>query len=63
VVSEVQIEFTKETKCLGVVLDSKLLLNSHIKREKEKAIRALMACRWIYTMVVRPMMSYAAFVW
>jgi hypothetical protein len=78
VVSGVKIEFSKETKYLGVVLDSKLLWNSHTKRVKEKAIKAFMACRgivgqrwvlrpammrWIYTMVVRPMMSYAAFVW
>jgi hypothetical protein len=71
-------EFPEETKYLGVVLDSKLLWNSHMKQVKEKAITALMACRgivrqrwslrpavmrWIYTMVVRPMMSYAAFVW
>jgi hypothetical protein len=78
VVSGVQIEFSKETKYLGVVLDSKLLWNSHIKRVKDKTVKALMACRgivgqrwslrpammrWIYTMVVRPMMSYAAFVW
>jgi Reverse transcriptase (RNA-dependent DNA polymerase) len=77
VVSGMQIEFSEETKYLGVVLDSKLLWNSHIKRVKDKAIKALMACRgivgqrwglrpammrWIYTMVVRPMMSYAAFV-
>jgi hypothetical protein len=61
-----------------VVLHSKLLWNSHIKRVKDKANKALLACRgivgprwglrpammrWIYTMVVRPMMSYAAFVW
>jgi hypothetical protein len=32
VVSGVQIELSKETKYLGVVLDSKLLWNSHIKR-------------------------------
>jgi Reverse transcriptase (RNA-dependent DNA polymerase) len=47
VVSEVKIEFSKETKYLGVVLDSKLLWNSQKKRVKEKAIKALMACRGI----------------
>jgi hypothetical protein len=78
VVSGVKIKFSKETKYLGVVLDNKLLWNSHTKRVKEKAVKALMACRgiigqgwglrpammrWIYTMVVRPMMSYSALVW
>jgi hypothetical protein len=78
VVSGVQIEFSKETKYLGVVLDSKLLWNSHTKRVKEKAIKALMVCRgivrqrwglrpgmmrWIYTKAVRPIMSYTAFLW
>jgi hypothetical protein len=38
VVSSVQIEFSKETKYLGVVLNSK---------KKEKAIKAQMACRGI----------------
>jgi hypothetical protein len=38
VVSGVKIEFSKETKYLGVVLDSKLLWNSHIKRVKDKTI-------------------------
>jgi hypothetical protein len=78
VVSGVQIEFFKEAKYLVVMLDTKLLWNFHIKQVKDKAIKALMACRgivrqrwglrsamirWIYTMVVGPMMSYAAFVW
>jgi Reverse transcriptase (RNA-dependent DNA polymerase) len=44
VVSGVQIEYSKETKYLGVVLDSKLLWDSHIKRVKDKA---LMACKGI----------------
>jgi hypothetical protein len=45
--SGVHIKFSKETKYLEVVLDSKLLWNSHIKRVKEKAIKALMAFRGI----------------
>ena len=75
---EVTIQFSEDIKYLGVTLDSKLLWNSHIKRTKEKAIKALMACRsvvgqrwglkpammrWIYLMVVRPMVTYASFVW
>ena len=75
---EVTIKFSEDIKYLGVTLDSKLLWNSHIKRTKEKAVKALMACRsvvgqrwglkpammrWIYLMVVRPMVNYASFVW
>jgi hypothetical protein len=44
-VEGVQREFSKETKYPGVVLNSKLLWNFHIKRVKEKAIKALMAFR------------------
>jgi hypothetical protein len=64
VMRRVNIEFSRETEYLGVVLDDKL---------KEKAIKALMACRglrwgltpamllWIDIMVVRPMKTYASF--
>jgi hypothetical protein len=41
----IEIEFSKETKYLGVVLDNKLRWNSQIKSVKERAIKALMACR------------------
>jgi hypothetical protein len=50
-----------------VVLDDKLLWNSQIKRVKDRAIKAQMACRdviglrWI--MVIGPMMTYASLVW
>jgi hypothetical protein len=51
------VEFSKETKHLGVVLvDSKLLWNPQIKRVKEgltKRGHRLAMIRWIYTMVVR----------
>jgi hypothetical protein len=70
--------FSKETKYLGVVLDNKLRWDSQIKSVKERATKELMACRavvgqrwglkpatmsWIYTTVVRPMVTYASFVW
>jgi Reverse transcriptase (RNA-dependent DNA polymerase) len=75
---DVTIKFSEDIKYLGITLDSKLLWNSHMKKTKEKAIMALMACRrvvgqrwglkpammrWIYLMVVRPMVSYASSVW
>jgi hypothetical protein len=44
----IEIEFSKETKYLGVVLDNKLRCDSQIKSVKEratKALKALMACR------------------
>jgi hypothetical protein len=74
----IEIELSKETKYLGVVLDNKLRWDSQIKSVKERATKALMACRavvgqrwglkpammsWIYTTVVRPMVTYALFVW
>jgi ribonuclease HI len=78
VVDGVAIEFSAETKYLGVILDRKLLWNSQIVRIKERATNALMACKgmigqrwglkpsmmqWLYTVVVRPMLTYASFVW
>jgi hypothetical protein len=74
---DVTIKFSDDMKCLGITFDSKLLWNSHMKKTKEKAIMALMACRrvvgqrwvlkpammrWIYLMVARPMVTYASFV-
>jgi hypothetical protein len=41
----IEIEFSKEKKYLGVVLDNKLRWDSQIKSVKERAIKALMACR------------------
>lgn len=78
VMDGVTIQFSEETKYLGVILDKKLLWNSQILGVKERATGALMACRslvgqrwglkprmmrWLYTMVVRPMATYASFVW
>jgi hypothetical protein len=74
----ITIEFRNEVKYLGLTLDKKLTWNNHIGSLKIKAIKALMACKgligkswglqprmihWIYTAVVRPMMTYASFVW
>jgi Reverse transcriptase (RNA-dependent DNA polymerase) len=67
VMGRIEIEFSKETKYLRVVLDNKLRWDSLIKIVKERATKAFMACRavvgqsldlkrammsWIYTTVV-----------
>ena len=66
------------TKFLGVTLDSMLLWNEHIEKQCKKAKGILMQCRraigptwgftpktmkWIYTAVVRLILTYAATIW
>lgn len=73
-----KLEISKETKYLGLILDSKLLWNSHQKAVIYKSTRALMICRrlagkswgcnphiirWMYTMMVRPIVTYGAIAW
>lgn len=72
------VELSGSTKFLGVTLDSKLNFNEHIRNITKKATMLLMqckkavgptwgmtpkTCRWIYTSVVRPVLSYASVVW
>jgi len=67
----------KQVKYLGVILDSKLNWNPHVDAKCQKAITAFyQLCRttgntwgyspkvvhWLYTVVIRPMLSYAAVV-
>jgi hypothetical protein len=78
VMKGVTIECSRDRKNLGVVSADKLLWNSQMKRVRDRAIKALIACiyviglrwflrpamlRWIDTMVVRPLMTYASIVW
>ena len=71
------IALSKTVKFLGVTLDNKLNYNTHIDNVTQKATAALMqrkravgpmwglspkTCKWIYTTVVRPRLSYSA-VW
>jgi hypothetical protein len=46
VMDGIEIEFSKETKLLGVVLDNKLRWDSQIKSVKERAIKALWHVEW-----------------
>ena len=73
-----EIELKNQVKYLGVILDSKLNWNSHIETRLKKATIALWQCRkaigkswglkpkvvyWIYTAIVRPILTYACVVW
>ena len=77
-VNDTVIEMKDSTKFLGVILDSKLTWNTHIENQCKKAKGILMQCRraigplwgftpktmkWIYTAVVRPLLTYAATIW
>ena len=69
---------TSQVKYLGLILDSKLKWKAHIDAKCRKAIIAFSqlhrttgitwgyfpkVVHWIYTMVIRPMLTYAAVVW
>ena len=73
-----KLELSKEARLLGVTLDSKVTWKPHITRITRKATTALMRCRqivaktwgikpsmmkWIYTAMIRPIMSYACVSW
>ena len=73
-----EIELCNSVKFLGVTLDSKLSFNEHVINVTAKATRILMqakkavgptwgmtpkTCKWIYTAVVRPTLTYACVVW
>ena len=73
-----KLELSKEARLLGVTLDSKLTWKPHINRIARKATTAFMQCRqivgktwgikpsmmnWIYTAMIRPIMSYACVSW
>lgn len=74
----VEMEMSTETKYLGVILDCKLRWMSHIRSKAETASISMMACRsligkkwglrpkmirYIYTAIIKPMVTYGAFVW
>lgn len=72
------ITFSSEVKYLGVTLDQKLTWNPHLNGILQKAKSALAICcrlagnrwglqpkiaLWLYTAIVRPMVSYASVAW
>ncbi|KAI5735212.1 hypothetical protein M8J77_015582 [Diaphorina citri] len=73
-----EIEMSEEVKYLGVTLDRKLTWNRHLEKTINKATICMNTCRravgktwglkpkmvyWLYTMVVRPTITYGALVW
>ena len=73
-----KLEVSKEARLLGVTLDSKLTWKPHITQITRKVTTALMQCgqivgktwgikppmmNWIYTAMIRPIMSYACVFW
>jgi ribonuclease HI len=72
------IKYENETKFLGVVIDAKLLWNSHINYIVDKAIKSFWMCRklignnwglkpslihWMYNQIIVPRITYGAIVW
>ena len=73
-----KIEFVKNVKYLGVEFDSRLRFKEHITNIVAKAKKTLMnarrligptwglqpkSMRWVYTALVRPVLSYGAIIW
>lgn len=73
-----EIKLSGEVKYLGVILDSRLTWTQQLLRIKRRAVTTLMIVKrthgkiwgsrpnvihWIYTTVVRPMITYASMVW
>lgn len=73
-----EIVFGDRVKYLGVLLDQRLTWNPQIQRLTTRAKSLMFACRravgktwglkprmvmWIYTMIIRPLVSYGAVVW
>ncbi|XP_043476375.1 uncharacterized protein LOC122507631 [Leptopilina heterotoma] len=73
-----EIKYTEQAKCLGVILDSKLLWKKHLEEKCKKLTAALWQCRraingswgvkpdtllWIYEAILLPRLTYACVVW
>ena len=72
------VEWVRSIKYMGVILDDKLTWNLHLKHVSKKANLAMAQCRrmiggnwglkpkickWTYTALVRPILTYACIVW
>ena len=77
-VENTTIPLSNSAKFLGVTLDSKLNFNEHILNITKKATASLMqckravgptwgltpkTCKWLYTTIIRPIMTYCASIW
>lgn len=73
-----ELKLTRQVKYLGVILDSKLLYAAHVEEQCKKAIRIMWALKgavgkkwglapkqtlWLYTAIVRPIITYASVIW
>jgi len=69
---------TDQVKHLGIILDSKLTWKEHLQYKCKKAVALFWQCRcivgktwgitpkiayWIYTIILRPMLTHGAVVW
>lgn len=43
----VELNFSTGTKCFGVILDSKVTWNAHLRKIKEKGIDCIISCRLV----------------
>ena len=74
----IEIKVPKSKKFLGIILESKLSWNEHIENVCKKAKGILMQCRkavgptwgfkpatmrWVYEVMVRPVLGYGATIW
>lgn len=74
----IELTLKEEVKYLGVILDSKLLWNKHLDYKLNKSTIVFYQCKrmlgktwgispkitlWLYTTVIRPMLTYGALVW
>ena len=77
-VGNTPIELSPYAKFLGVTLDSKLNYNEHVTKITNKATASLMqckkavgptwgltpkTCKWLYTTVIRPILTYCVSIW
>jgi ribonuclease HI len=75
---KIKLNFSTEVKYLGIIFDQKLTWNSHLEKRVKKAYISYEQCRrtmgqtwgltprialWIYTAIIRPMLTYGAVVW
>lgn len=78
VLNSTPLDYEREARCLGIILDDKLTYRSHNIAKCKKATRLLMAAkqamgklwgpspkkiRWMYETMIRPIIMYGAIVW